>query len=118
MFDIINVFEFYVSCIIKCKRDAKIWRFFFVYESAYDEHKVDFIYELHGVFSCWSGPTLIGSDFNLIRESKVKNNGNINQHWSNLFNDLINKLSLIEVKKWWPKIKFLFLLVEKIYFLM
>jgi hypothetical protein len=34
----------------------------------------------------------------LIRESKEKNTGNINQHWENLFNELINKFALIEIK--------------------
>jgi hypothetical protein len=32
------------------------------------------------VMACWDGPTLIGGDFNLIRESKEKSSGNINQH--------------------------------------
>jgi hypothetical protein len=35
----------------------------------------------------WDGPTLIGGDFNLIRDGKEKSFGNINQHWTNLFND-------------------------------
>jgi hypothetical protein len=44
------------------------------------------------------GPTLVEGDFNLIRESKEKSTGNINQHWANLFNDWINKFDLIELK--------------------
>jgi hypothetical protein len=69
-----------------------------VYGSAYEEHKLEFINELHNVYACWSGPTLVGGDFNLIRERCEKNTGNINQYWANLFNDWINKFSLMEPK--------------------
>ena len=34
----------------------------------------------------------------MIRESCEKNTGNINQHWDDLFNDWINKFSLMELK--------------------
>jgi hypothetical protein len=50
------------------------------------------------MYTSWNGPTLVGGDFNLIRESKENNNGNINQHWANMFNDWINKFALIEIK--------------------
>jgi endonuclease/exonuclease/phosphatase family metal-dependent hydrolase len=69
-----------------------------VYGSAYDEHKLEFINELHNVYASWNGPTIVGGDFNLIRESKEKNTGNINEHWTHLFNDWINKFALIEIK--------------------
>jgi hypothetical protein len=68
-----------------------------MYGSAYDEHKLAFINKLHNVFASWNGPTLVGGDFNLIRESR-ENTGNINQHWADLFNDWINKLALLEIK--------------------
>ena len=45
----------------------------------------------------WSGPSLIGGDFNLVRNSAEKNTGSINQNWANLFNDWINKFSLMEL---------------------
>jgi hypothetical protein len=54
------------------------WRFILVYGSTYEEHKLEFIIELHNVYAKWNGPTLVGGDFNLIRESGEKNNGNIN----------------------------------------
>jgi endonuclease/exonuclease/phosphatase family metal-dependent hydrolase len=60
--------------------------------------KLQFINELHNVMVAWDGPTLIGGDFNPIRDSREKNTGNINQHWANLFNDWINKLDMIEIK--------------------
>jgi hypothetical protein len=53
--------------------------------SAFDEHKLEFINELHKAYSCWSGPTLVGDDFYLIIESCEKNTTNINQYCANLF---------------------------------
>ena len=93
-----SIHEFCVSSLLKTKRDNFTWKLISVYGSAYDEHKLEFINELHNVLSCWSGPTLVGGDFNLIRESCDKNTGNINQHWADLFNDWINKFGLMEIK--------------------
>ena len=75
-----------------------MWRFIAVYGSSYEEHKLEFINELHNVFASWSGPTLVGGDFNLVRNRSEKNTGNINQKWANLFNDWVNKFGLIELK--------------------
>jgi hypothetical protein len=69
-----------------------------VYGSAYEDHKLTFINELHNIYASWNGPTLVGGDFNLIRESCEKSTGNINQHWADLFNDWINKFALVEIK--------------------
>jgi endonuclease/exonuclease/phosphatase family metal-dependent hydrolase len=41
---------------------------------------------------------LLLGDFNLIRDGKEKSSGNINQRWSNLFNDWVNRFDLIEIK--------------------
>ena len=41
---------------------------------------------------------LIGGDFNLTRGISDKNNENINFHWSDIFNNWINLLGLIELK--------------------
>jgi hypothetical protein len=100
LFDIVrwDMFTYSVSVQIKSKKDNVIWRVIVVYGSSYEEHKVEFINELHNVYGCWSGPTLVGNDFNLIREKHEKNTGNINQHWTNLFNDWINKFGLMEIR--------------------
>lgn len=92
--------EYYVSCLLQDKENSTLWRFIIVYGSSYDEHKLEFINELHNIYSSWQGPTLIGEYFNLIRDcsDKKMNNGNINQHLANLFNDWINKFDLIELK--------------------
>jgi hypothetical protein len=80
MFDVYKweIHSYSISVLIKNKADNVTWRFISVYGSTYEEHKLEFINELHNVCSRWNGPTLIGGDFNLIRESGEKNNGNIN----------------------------------------
>jgi hypothetical protein len=93
-----EVFKYCVVVIIKDKKSSSIWRFVSLYGSSYDEFKLDFINELHNVMAGWDGPTLIGGDFNLIRNDKEKSSGNINQRWTNLFNDWVNKFDLIEIK--------------------
>ena len=58
-----------------------------VYGSTCDEHKLDFINELHNTMDAWFGPTLIEGDFSLARSSDLKNTRIVNFHWVNLFND-------------------------------
>jgi len=99
-FDILHweLNHYCVSVRVKNSCDDFIWRLVTVYGSAYDEHKQEFITELHSVMDNWDGPTLLGRDFNLTRSSADKNNGNINYHWSDSFNDWINHWGLIELK--------------------
>ena len=100
MFDITqcDIHTFCISCILKFKNKYTKWRLISVYGSAYDESKLDFLNELNSVLAEWSGPTLIGGDFNLVRNTSEKNTGNINQHWADLFNDWVNNFGLIEIK--------------------
>jgi hypothetical protein len=63
------------------------WRFVSVYGSSYEEGKAEFIQELHEILDNWSGPTLLGGDFNLVTKLKEKNNGIANQKWVDLFKD-------------------------------
>jgi hypothetical protein len=74
MFDIVrwDIFTYYVYVQIKAKKDNIVWRVIAVYGSAYEEQKLDFINELHNVYACWSGPTLVGGDFNLIRKKTLE----------------------------------------------
>jgi hypothetical protein len=97
-FDIVSwdTHSFCITCFIRNKADGGVWRFVLVYGPAYDEFKLDFINELHNVFSLLHHS--YWDDFNLIRESKEKSNGNINQHWANLFNDWINKFDLFKLR--------------------
>jgi hypothetical protein len=100
LFDVIrwDIHIYYVSVLIKNKKDGIMWIIISVYGSAYEDHKLDFINELHNVYANWMGSTLVGGDFNLIRKSCEKNTGNINQHWADLFNEWINKFGLMEIK--------------------
>jgi endonuclease/exonuclease/phosphatase family metal-dependent hydrolase len=75
-----------------------VWCLIIVYGSAYAEHKLDFISVLHDIMDLDDYPTLVGGDFNLVRNASEKSNGNVNRHWSFLFNDWINKHGLINFK--------------------
>ena len=75
-----------------------MWRLVTIYGSSYDENKQEFITELYNIMDKWDGPTIVGGDFNLTKASSDKNNGNINYHWTDLFNDWVNQWGLIELK--------------------
>ena len=90
--------QFTVSAIVKNVVDECTWRLVVVYGSPYEEGKDEFINELHDLLTNWSGPTVIGGDFNLVCNQSEKSNGVINHHWSNLFNDWINTWGLVELK--------------------
>jgi endonuclease/exonuclease/phosphatase (EEP) superfamily protein YafD len=68
---------FYVSVVVKNRRNDLITRITTVWGSTYEEKKQEFIYELHDPFLNWDGPALIGGDFNLVRFTKDKNNDNV-----------------------------------------
>ena len=53
---------------------------------------------MHDVMEHSSLPTLLGADFNLLRDASEKSNGVVNANWSFLFNDCINKWELIDFK--------------------
>jgi exonuclease III len=91
-------FKFCATAIVKSLGDKLIWRLVTVYGSPYEEHKLDFLAELDQIMAMWQGPTLLGGDFNLVRNQKENNNNNINFSHSMSFNDWINKCGLIEYK--------------------
>jgi hypothetical protein len=53
-------FNFSAALLVRNLRDNFIWKLIVVYGSAYDEHKLDFLNELHLVMGMWQGPTLVG----------------------------------------------------------
>jgi len=69
-----------VSIMIMGKKSGFSWKLIVVYGSPYEPGKQDFINELHNILNSWDGPTMFGGDFNLVRDSSNKNNGNINYH--------------------------------------
>ena len=69
-----------------------------VYGSPYEEGKLDFLAELESLLVNWDGPTVLGGDFNITITAKEKSNGQINERWTDSFQDLINKWGLVELK--------------------
>ena len=65
-----TVFSIYY--LLKNRIDGSIQRLISIYVSAYEELKLDFINELHNVLEGCSSPTLVGGDFNLIRDFSEK----------------------------------------------
>jgi hypothetical protein len=55
-----------------------VWRLIIIYGPPYEESKMLFLSELDGILLNWHGPTLIGGDFNLVRNQKEKSNGVVN----------------------------------------
>ena len=90
--------QFSISMLVKNTRDNFVWRVIVVYGCPYDEGKGDFITELHEVMLNWSGPTIVGGDFNMVCNQSEKSNGMINHHWSDCFNDWINSCGLMDYK--------------------
>jgi hypothetical protein len=45
----------------------------------------------------WQGTLLIGGDFNLVRFTSDKSNGQINHRWADLLNNWVSKWGLIEL---------------------
>jgi hypothetical protein len=70
--------------------DKFVWRMIVVYGSPYEETKVEFVEELRRVMSRWFDPTLVGGDFNLVRDQNEKSNGCVNFGHADLFNTWIN----------------------------
>lgn len=93
-----SINSFSATCSLRDKKDNFEWLVVAVYGSAYEDHKQEFIDELHKVSNSSTLPLLIGGDFNLVREAADKNNGNINLNWTSKFNDWTNCSALMELK--------------------
>jgi hypothetical protein len=55
----VEMANFSVTCVVQNNRDNFVWKLVVVYGSPYDDKKVDFIDELHGVFASWQGPIVV-----------------------------------------------------------
>ena len=80
------------------KTTGQTFRIITVYGSPYEEGKEAFISELNTLFLDIHTPTLIGGDFNLVRNAEDKSSGSINHKWSDNFNAWIEIWSLLEIK--------------------
>jgi hypothetical protein len=90
--------EFYIKFHLCNKIDNFKWILMAVYGSAQEEFKMTFLLEL--LRSCQQNflPTLIGRDFNIIRNSKEKNNDRYSDKWPFLFNAVIDSFDLREIE--------------------
>jgi hypothetical protein len=91
-------FKFCAMVVVNNLRGNFIWRLIVVYGSAYDEHKMEFLEELHSVIGLWQGATLLGGDFNMVRSQRDKSKGAINFQMTSAFNNFINCWGLIQLK--------------------
>jgi hypothetical protein len=82
-----DVFQYCGIATVMNTSDKFVWRVIVVYRSPYEETKVEFVEELHRVMSMWVGPTLVGGDFNLVRNQNEKSNGSVNFRHVELFNN-------------------------------
>jgi exonuclease III len=89
--------EFYIKFHLCNKLDKFKWILMAVYGPAQDNFKSAFLSEL--VRACKQNqlPTIIGGDFNIMRQSKEKNNDRFNDHWPFLFNAVIDSFDLREL---------------------
>jgi hypothetical protein len=53
-------FKLCAMVVVNNLRGNFIWKLIVVYGSAYDEHKLVFLEELHSVMGLWQGATLLG----------------------------------------------------------
>lgn len=82
-FDIGSVDEgdFYVKFHVRNKEDGFQWILIAVYGLAQMEYKEAFLTKMVQTCSQDTHPTIIGGDFNIIRNPQEKNNDNYNDRW-------------------------------------
>jgi hypothetical protein len=83
--------------MVKNNNEGFIWKLVVIYGTPYNEHG-GFINELHLIMGSWAHPTLLGGDFNLVRNQKEKSNGVIIFCTFELFNEWIDRWGLMEIK--------------------
>jgi exonuclease III/plasmid maintenance system killer protein len=93
-----ELLDFTVSVMLSIKASSFVFKLVVVYGSPYEEGKQAFVDELHKVMGSWTGPILLGGDFNLVRSRLDKNNGQVNFRWVDLFNDWVSRWGLIEIE--------------------
>jgi hypothetical protein len=74
-----DILKYSTSVFMQDIRTSFKWKLVVIYGSTYEEGKQEFIDELHQIMHSWQGPILLGGDFNLVRNSREKSNGVINQ---------------------------------------
>jgi hypothetical protein len=90
--------DFHIKLHIRNKADNFIWSLVAVYGAAQVELKAAFLRELVNLAKDNPYPIIIGGDFNLLRFSHEKSRGRFDNHWSFLFNAVIDSLDLKEIE--------------------
>jgi hypothetical protein len=100
LFSVQNVVlgDFYVKIHLKNKGDNFEWGILAVYGAAQNEEKNLFSQELVQACNAIDRPLMVGGDFNIVRNSREKNNVRYEDRWPFLFNAVINSLDLREIE--------------------
>jgi hypothetical protein len=65
-----------------------------VYEPQSDALKIQFLEELHNIWTMCTGPRAVSGDFNLIYRAQDKSNSNVDQAMMGCFRRLLNDVKL------------------------
>lgn len=82
--------QFYQSCVLTMKAYGFKWKLFNIYGPAHDERRLEFLEEIQQKVQSSEFPVLLGRDFNMVRTVEEKSNGNVDFHFTDAFNDMIN----------------------------
>lgn len=91
--------EFFLSMVLKNRRDGKEWGIINIYGPVQGEKKDDFLREILGKSNSMQIPFMMGGDFNMIRFPDEKSNGNIHKRWADKFNSFIALAELRELHR-------------------
>lgn len=91
--------QFYQSCVLTMKADGFKWKLFNIYGPAHDERRLEFLEEIQQKVQSSEFPVLLGRDFNMVRTVEEKSNGNVDFHFTDAFNDMINATALRELQR-------------------
>jgi hypothetical protein len=89
--------DYHIKLHIRNRADNFTWILVAIYGAAQVEFKADFLHELVNLAKDNPYPILVGGDFNLLRFRHEKSKGQFDDHWSFLFNVVIDSLDLREV---------------------
>lgn len=98
-FDIVHVEkgEYFVRLLLFDKNTKFHWNLITVYGDAQTDGKASFLAELSRIYQDNPLPCVIGGDFNIIRNSSEKNKPGTTDHWTFVFNAIIEHAGLREL---------------------
>lgn len=98
-----HVGAFFLSCVLKIKKDNFVWEIVCVYGPVDNTLKNGFLDELSWHIQFRLHPVLLGGDFNMYRFASEKSNGNLDLRCMNMFNNFITGLDLRELHRIGPR---------------